>query len=144
MGINVIVIKQLSMVQWQSTQLRKLPLVIALLREHQVFHLLEIIIHLNLLSWVYLQVSVVNFLCISFNFFHWAFGEMSLYLVEENREAPLIAQPPYYKTELCAIFMLCLISQSMLRGQTMSCRSLEAGVCLSLLSSCGRQQPSVE
>lgn len=74
---------------------------------------------------------MVNFSSIKFIFFHWAFGEMSLYLVEENREAPLVAQPlstedaaaksRISKTELCAIFMLCLISQgvfSVLRGQT--------------------------
>lgn len=66
-------------------------------REHQVFHLLEIIIHLNLLSWVYVQVSVVNFLSISLIFFHWVFRKISLYLVEENREAPLVALPPHYR-----------------------------------------------
>lgn len=94
-------------------------------REHQVFHLLEIIIHLNLLSWVYVQVSVVNFLSISLIFFHWVFRKISLYLVEENREAPLVALPTpttedaapeswISKTELCAIFMVCLISQGVL------------------------------
>lgn len=51
------------------------------------------------------------------------------------------------KTELCAIFVLCLISQSVfsvLRGQTRSCRSQEPGLCLSLLGLCGKQQPLVE